>query len=286
MLRGRVLGGGITKPRVEWDHKVLTEVFDLERGLIRPAAFGWLMKPYVVDAEARDRIAAEAPVDGREVVDWMHDCAAANAVLFGAMEEYDRLGSTLLATSNDPYIPGCALSSDFKFRGETAGLVDSRGYSVVMTPVGTFNVPNESCITIAKGNFLGWTAGTGIRGRIVQWVGTLMRWVELASKPVEERVRCANIAGLVAPQFFNIPAPLALPVNSTTVVVTSDKPQTVLLRGRSPTDYASVMFDFKQDIPAGQTSILYRVIGLPRTTAHVLEVQPEKGTATVIDSIS
>jgi len=286
MFRGRVLGEGITKPRVEWEYKVLTEAFDLERGLIRPAAFGWLAKPYVIAAEARDRIAEEAPVDGHDVVDWMHACAAANAVLFGAMEDYDRLGSQLLATSADPYIPGCALSGDFKFRSETAEVVDRRGYTVIMTPVGTFNVPEESCTTVAKGNFLGWAAGTGIRGRIIQWIGTLMRWVELASKPVKERVRCANIAGLVAPQFFNIPAPLALPLNRTTVVVTSDKPQTVLLQGRSPTDYGTVMFNFKQEIPSGQSSILYRVIGLPRATAHVLEIQPAHGTATIVDSIT
>ena len=282
MFRGGILG----KARVEWEHKVLTDRFDFEKGLIRPAAFDWLVKPYVVDAEARERIATEAPVDGSEIVDWMHDCAAANAVLFGVMEEYDRLSSRLLATSSDPYIPGTALSSDFKFKSQLARTVDRQGYSVVMTPVGTFNVPEEGCITIAKGNFLGWAAGTGIRGRYMQWIGTLIRWLELASKPVKERVRCANIAGLVAPQFFNIPAPFALPMNRTTVVVTSGKPQTVLLRGRSPTEYGTVMFDFNQEIPAGQTSILYRVLGLPRTTAHVLEVQPQKGTATVIDSIS
>ena len=283
MFRGIL--GGIGRPRVEWQHKVLTETFDLERGLIRPAAFGWLVKPYVVDAEAREVIATEAPIDGLEIVEWMHECAAANAVLFGVMEEYDKLGSRLLATSGDPYIPGAALSSDFKFKSELARNVDRRGYSVVMTPVGTFNVPEEGCTTIAKRDFLGWAAGTGIRGRYMQWKGTLMRWVELASKPVNSRVRCANIDGLVAPQFFNIPAPFALPVNTTTVVVTSDRQQTVLLRGRSPIDYGSVIFESKQEIPSGQNSILYRVLGLPRATAHVLEVQPEKGTATVIDSI-
>ena len=274
------------RARVESEHKVLTDRFDFEKGLVRPGAFGWLVKPYVVDAEAREWIAREAPVDGFEIVEWMHECAAANAVLFGVMEEYDRLGSTLLAASADPFIPGLALSSDFKFKSDRADTVDRQGYSVVMTPVGTFNVPNEGSITMAKGNFLGWAAGTGIRGRIIQWIGTLMRWVDLASKPVKERVRCANIAGLVAPQFFNIPAPLAMPMNRTTVVVTSDKPQTVLLRGRSPANYGTVLFDFKQDIPAGQSSILYRVLGLPRATAHMLEVQPQKGTATVIDSIS
>ena len=281
MLRGNFLG-----KRVEWEHKVLTDRFDLEKGLIRPGAFDWLVKPYVVDAEARERIAREAPVDGFEIVEWMHECAAANAVLFGVMEEYDRLSSRLLATSNDPYIPGTALSSDFKFKSEPARTVDGRGNSVVMTPVGTFNVPNEGSITMAKGGFLGWAAGTGIRGRIIQWKGTLMRWLELASKPVSSRIRCANINGLIAPQFFNIPAPLAMPMNITTVVVTSDKPQTVLLRGRSPANYGTVMFDFNQSIPAGQNSILYRVLGLPRATAHVLQVQPQKGTATVIDSIS
>ncbi len=34
--------------------------------------------------------------------------------------------------------------------------------------------------------------------------------------------------------------------------------QTLLLRERSPADYGTVMFDFSQEIPSGQTSILYR----------------------------
>lgn len=274
----------LIKGRVEWEHKVISERVDLERGLIRPAAFDWTPKPFVIDMEARGLVAAEAPIDGTEIVSWMHDSAGANVVLFGVMEEYDRLRSKLLATSGDPYIPGVALSSDFKFRSQRGSVVGAQGYAVVMTPVGTFNVPKNGCITIAKERFLGWVAAT--RLRLVQWVGILMNWAELASKPITERVRCPNIDGLVAPQFFSIPAPLALPVNTTTVKLTSNKEQTVIIRGRSPADYGVTNFEFKSSIPPGESSILYRVFGRPRATAHVLEIQPEHGTATVVDSVT
>ena len=276
-----LIGG---RPRVEWEHKVVSERVDLERGLTRPAAFDWIPKPYVIDVEARGLVARDVPVDGSEIVGWMHDCAAANVVLFGVMEEYDRLRSKLLATSGDPYIPGTALSSDFKFRSQRGSAVGAQGYGVVMTPIGTFNVPKNGCITIAKGKFLGWAAATALRA--IQWKGTLMNWAELASKPVTGRVRCANIDGLVAPQFFYIAAPLALPVNTTTVKLTSDKPQAVILRGRSPADYGVTTFEMKPSIPPGESSITYRVFGLPRTTTHMLEIQPGHGTATIVDSVT
>jgi len=285
VFRGRVLGEGIVKPRVEWERRVISERVDLTSGLVVEKAFAeWVPKAYIRDEDVHPLVEAEAPVDGVEIVEWMHDCVAASVVLFGVTEAYDRLGSRLLVQSGDPYIPGVNVSSDYKYKSWRGATVSSRGYAEAITPVGTVRVPAEGCLTVASGKFLGWLAALKIR--VEQWKGVLMHWAELASKPIKERVQHANIDGLVAPQFFNIPAPLALPVNRTTVVVTSDKPQTVSFKGRSPTDYGTVMFDFKQDIPSGETSIVYRVIGLPRVTAHVLEIQPEHGTATIVDSIT
>jgi hypothetical protein len=274
----------LLKVRVEWEHKVISDKIDLETGLVKPGMFDWLPKPYITDLEARRYIAEEVPADGVEVVGWMHGCAAANAVLAGVMEDYNRLGSQLVTTSSDGYIPGTSVSSDFNFKSQSGSVVNAQGYSVMVTPVGNFNVPKNGCVTVAQGKFLGWGATTRLES--VQWKGTLMKWASLASKPVSQSVPHANIDGLVAPQFFNIPAPLALPVNTTTVKLTSDKPQTVTFRGRSTADYGKVNFEFQQSIPAGESSVTYRVWGRPRTTAHILEIQPQNGTATVVNSIS
>jgi hypothetical protein len=284
MFRERILGGWIVKPKVERDFKFISEKVDLTSGLVTEKAFAeWVPRPYIRDADVRPLVEAEAPVDGVEIVEWMHDCAIANVVLYGVAEAYDRLGSRLLVASGDPYTPGVGISSDYKYKSWKGDTVRRRGYAEAVTPVGTVRVPAEGALTVASGKFLGWLAALKLREE--QWKGVLMHWAELASKPVTERVQHANIEGFVAPQFFNIPAPLALPVNRTTVTLTSDKSQTVVLRGRSPADYGTVMFELKQEIPSGQSSILYRVIGLPSATAHVLEIQPENGTATIVDSI-
>ena len=100
--------------------------FDLEGGLLRSSLLPWV--PVAVDSgAAMEYIAGEAPIDGVEVVEWMHYSASDQAV-FGAMaDEYNRLGSQLLSGSGDAYIPG-VMVGDLRGQSIPGREVASRGY--------------------------------------------------------------------------------------------------------------------------------------------------------------
>jgi hypothetical protein len=275
----------LLKPEVSV--RKISPLVDLISGITMPKAFPWLPKTYVSSSEALEPMEAAAPLDGVEIVEWMRRCAAINAALYGMMEDYNRLRprmspQALIVNSNDAYIPGVAISSDFCFQSIPASRALADGNVVLITPTGTVTMPVNSSQTIIGPSFLGWAANLNFQ--TLQWTGVLAQWQELASKPVTEGVRCANIEGFVSPMFYDCPGGLVR--NVTTVTVTSDKPQTVTLTGLAPYDYTVKMFEFTQPIEAGQTEITYRVFGLPRATHHVLQITPENNTQTIIDSVT
>jgi len=269
--------------RVEFEVRHISRRIDLSTGLSIPKTFGWVRKPLVKFSEALGVAKEAAPVDGVDIVSWMQESFATNAIIFATMEDYNRLGSELVGSSGDPYIPGVSLSNNYYWRSERNSEVKSRGTAYVVTPVGTYSVRANTPTTIAKRDFLGWAAWRPGRYAL-QWVGTLLWWKSLASRPIDQRVRFVEFHNMTAPQFFRCPPNLPL-VNIVRVGLTSEASQTVTITGRSPTDYGNVMFSFKQDIPAGSSEIVYRVFGLRWWTDHVLEIQPQHGVGTVLDYI-
>jgi len=279
--------GRFTFLRPEVSVKKISPIVDLVSGITLPKAFPWFTKPYVSSLEALEMIRSAVPVDGAEIVGWMQECAAINAALYGMMEDYNRLRprlspQALVVASGDPYIPGVAISNDFCFQSIKASEAVSRGNVILITPTGTITMPINSSQTIIGSNFLGWAVNTGFE--TIQWRGVLSQWQELASKPITEGVRCANVEGFVSPMFFDCPGGLVR--NITTVTVTSDKPQTLTFTGLAPYDYTVKMFEFNQPIEEGQTEITYRVYGLPRATHHILQITPENDTQTIIGSVT
>lgn len=277
--------GNIGKGKIEITTKRVSERVDLERGLTRPRAFEWVERPYIRSLDVLPKVKERVPLTEGEVVEWMRDSMAANIVLLGAASDYDRLGSKLLVTSNDPWGPGVALTSSFYIPYATYDAASVRAGAPVgiVTPAGTFETTCPGSLTMFGRDFLGWFAG-GAFQTIHQWTGCLMQWAELASRPVDESVRHANFLGFVSPQFFMVPAirPLRNPV---VVNLTSDKNQTIRIAGRSPGDYTKVIFEQNIEVSAGESEISYMLIGLPGATDHVLQVQPENETATIINSI-
>jgi hypothetical protein len=266
--------------------KKISPIGDMISGLTLPKSFPWLTRPFVSSLEALETIKAAVPVDGVEIVGWMQNSAAVNATLYGMMEDYNRLRprlspQALLVASGDPYIPGVAISNDFCFQSIKGEEALSRGNVILLTPTGTITMPVNSSQTIIAPNFLGWAANLNFER--LQWLGALVHWQELASKPVTDRVRCASANGFVSPMFFDCPGGLVR--NVTTVTVTSDRPQTLIFTGLAPYDYTVKLFEFTQPIDGGQNEITYRVFGLPRATHHVLQITPENNTQTVIDSV-
>lgn len=265
----------------------LSNVVDLVTKISFPSTFPWLSKPYVSSLEALAEIQTAVPVDGTEVVGWMQHSASANAVLCGMMQDYNSLVGrrsppAMVVNSGDAYIPGVSLSDDFQFQSIESSEAQARGTVILMTPQGAMEMPINSSQTIILPNFLGWAVATNFES--IQWLGVLVNWQELASKPVTQAVRCANINGFVSPMFFDCPGGIVQ--NITKVVITSDKPQTITMVGRAPYDYTAEVFSFQQNIEAGQTEITYRVVGLPRATHHILQIIPEDDTQTIIESVT
>lgn len=273
----RILGRRFSIEAVET--KLARPEFSLE-GLSRPRIFPEF--PVEVETEAMlPRVREYAPTDGVEVVEWMQDSAADNAILDSIKADYERGGSLVFARSGDPAIPGLSVYDTYfpSVRGST---VASRGYAVLVTPYGNFNVPARGKLTLTMRDFLGWGAAPWVGG--FQWRGVLMRWVELASTPIENRVGFLNSSGLVAPQFFRI-STKRLPMATMRLGLSSNKEQTVVVTGRDTADYGTVLFSADLNIPAGQSESVIRLFSLPMRP-FAMEIQPSDGTSTVLDSLS
>jgi hypothetical protein len=231
-----------------------------------------------------DAVREAAPVDGREVVEWMHYAACDNAAFDGMCEDYNRLGGKLISGSGDPYQPGVSVG-DLKGVSETGSVVRSRGYGMVDTPYGRFRVPAGGKTVIAARDILGWGAIPEIGIAPLQWILSLLQWLDLAKPPIRQRVRFASSFGMVAPNFFSIPSTLA-PVRTLRIGLTSDKPQTMVIKGRGAKgSYENVLFEDKFDVEAGENEVIYNVFGIPFVGAFTLELQPSDNTEAVLDYI-
>jgi hypothetical protein len=259
-----------------------TAEFNLERGLVRSSLLPWV--PVAVDSTAAlEAVRSEAPVDGVEVVEWMQLAAADNAVFDAMSDEYNRLGSQLLSGSGDAYIPGVRVGD---LRGESVrgSTVTSRGYGTVITPQGNFQVPVGGKATFAKKDILAWAALP--RAESVQWNLTLLQWKDLAKAPVKERVRFASSQGLVAPNFFSVSPRFPVPLLTMRIGLTSDKSQTVALRGRGVKgSFENVLFEEKFNVDAGESEVVYNVFGFPTVPSFTLELAPSDNTQTILDYI-
>jgi hypothetical protein len=257
-------------------------VVDLERRLLKPLTLFWVRN--VVDSSlAREQIASEVPVDGVEVVEWMLWSAADNAVFEAMAEEYNRLGSQLLSDSGDPYIPGVRVGD---LRGESVrgSEVASRGYGVVITPYGNFNVPAPGKATIAFRDLLAWAAIPWVGS--VQWTLTLLQWKDLAKVPVRDRVRFGSSHGLVAPLFFSVAPKVPVPLLTLRIGLTSYRDQEVVIRGRGVKgSYHQILFEDKFTVKAGSNEVVYNVYGFPYVSSFTLELAPSDHTQTVLDYI-
>jgi len=248
---------------------------------MKPSLLPWA--PVGINSElVLPAIAEEAPL-AEDVVEWMQIAAADIAVFDGMCEDYNRLGSQLVSTSGDGYIPGVSVG-DIMGESVSGSTVRSRGYGTVITPRGSFNVPVRGKATFAKDDILAWAAlpepGTGC-----QWVLTLLQWRDLAKAPIKDRVRFGSSYGLVAPNFFLIPSTLA-PIRTLRIGLTSDKPQTVVIRGRgSKGAYHNVLFEESLNIDAGENEVTYNVFGFPFVSEFTLELAPSDNTQTVLDYI-
>jgi hypothetical protein len=260
--------------------KRLREEFSL-RGLMRSPLRPEL-EVALDPAKLIDDIGALAPVDGTEVVEWMHVAAAENVVMQARIAEYNSLGSQLVGMSGDAYVPGVVVE-DIWFEPVRGEDVRRRGYASVYTPRGSFSVPGMRKSTGVFSDLLVW--GSISRIERIQWVGNLLKWRELAQTPVTQSVGFyMDSVGNVAPLFFlQVP-----PRRKLRVVVLqayrSSADQTVTIRFRDPNDYTKVVSAIDIDVPAGQSEVTFTITSFPYVPPLVVEIQPEDRVETILDS--
>jgi len=236
--------------------------------------------PKTLDWNAIESYAkSTAPVDGVDIVEWMHTAAAANIVISRCMEEYKRAGSSIVGASNDAFIPGLKVE-DISFKSEEGRIVSSRGSAVVSTPRGNFNVPVPGKSTIVAKDLLAF--GAVLESFLKQWVGVLLKFRELATNP-QDRISFPSFRGLTAPMFITHASSIPAPVNLADFSITTNKAQNVVIRGRNVDDYTDVLFEDTLSLSEGQNQIQYPLFGFPAVPPMVIELQPENDTNTVLD---
>ena len=221
----------------------------------------------------------DIPLDQPDVVEWMVEATAAGAILMARAREYERAGSYMLTASDDANIPGVRVE-DIYYRKERGTDVASRGYAVIITPQGNFNVPVPGKQTVITKNILAW--GSVIRAYIVQWIGALIKWKDLAINP-QSRIGFANTSGLVAPLFIGHQASRRAFRNIVEMSVTTNKSQTMRINFRSPTDYTVVYGSLNIPLREGQNVVKFKIRSLFGVPPMVVELQPEDRTNTALD---
>jgi len=252
---------------------------DMLRGLPRPRTLSWL--PPIHDSDvAREIIAQQVPVDGVEVVEWMHYSASYLAVLDVFAQSIEDAGGKISFATGDSYIPGVRMDSWYA-RSEPGSTVQARGYGIVVTPYGNVSVPVGGKRTIVFKDALAWASLPWVSS--VQWILNLLRFDKLPKPPIKSKIPFPSTGGLVAPIFINISTRFPAPIALLKINMTTDKAQTITLRGRSSSDYTNEVFEQTVDLDAGENEFTLAVLGFPAVPAFVLEIQPEDRTSATLN---
>lgn len=272
-----VLDVEITQINPTFDLKFLPQL--TRKNLMVPSIFPHL--PAALNSATYvEMISAQTPVDGREIVEWMHSAAANYAMLLARADEYNRLGSRLLVGSNDAYVPGLRVD-DSQFTSVSGTTVSTQGYGEVNTPRGTYRVPAGGKADGIFRDHLSWAAIPRITG--IQWVGVLAKWAELARTPIRDAVGFPNAEGRVGPQYFTLASGRPAMRVNVRAGITSDKPQKLTITLRDPSDFTRVIANFTVDIPTGSSEIRFRMRAIPYVPPMVTQIYPQDNTQTRLD---
>ena len=276
------LRGALERLRIsDVNVKRIKATFELSPGLMRP--YLDVRLPVSLDAsEYLPFVRREAPIDGVEVVEWMHYAYADNCTLSARCLEYNALGSQMVSGSSDPAYPGLVVE-DIKYPGGQMGReVSARGYAVAETPIGRFNVRD-----LGKGYGIFrdlLSAGTISYTGSVQWAGSLVKWKELARTPITRSVGFfRDSRGNVLANFFEqLPT---RPKLSVTVRqrFSSNKSQRIEIALRDPTDYTRVLGTRSVDVATGTSEVTYTLSSFPYVPPLLAQLSPEDNTSTSLE---
>lgn len=225
---------------------------------------------------------ATSPIEAPDITEWMMSAHACQLIIEGMEQEYGRAGSSVVGDSDDPYIPGLAVS-DVSFRSERGTTITERGNAQVVTPRGNYNVPVPGKAAGIFSDHLSW--GAVLEAWRVQWTACLLKWQNLTTNP-QRRIRFGNFRGLVAPQFIAHELDKPLPINFVKMNISSNTSQTLVVRYRETSDYTQTITTVRPSLASGQNEVTFNLIILPYVPKMVVEIQPEDDTNVILDSYS
>ena len=250
-------------------------------GLKKPSFADYLSESLNPD-DYLNYIRSKAPVDGREVVEWMHQAFADYAILNARAEEYSSVGGQIVGNSNDGFIPGVSVEN-LHFQSVSGSTVSNRGFGILITPYGNVNVPSEGKATITFSNLLAWAAIPWVT--IIQWGGVILKWKSLAKTPINQTMGFVSASGLSAPQFIAV-SPRRPAVRVRVLAnFSSNQEQTLEIKIRNPNNFSQVMAHTSVNIPSGQSNVIFTLRGLPYVSTTVWEIQPEDRTQTALNKM-
>lgn len=221
----------------------------------------------------------EIPVDGKEILEWMHPAFAANSAISIMSENYIDVNGLAVGRADDPYVPGLVVD-DLSFIKEPASVLSENGYARLKSPYGIDRIPLFSKRTVIKQKLLAWAAH--IFQGYTQWTGAIVKWLKLPVNP-KKALPNIRISGLTAPIFLaHIPPRFGFK-NVVTMEIASEKDQKVDIYYRDPRNF-SVAF-FKLSVPVRGNSInriKFKIRSLSGVPPMVVQYEtPDNGLITV-----
>lgn len=219
--------------------------------------------------------------DEPDVTDWMVPAKAQISHLKARAREYDRAGSSMTVAAGDPYMPGVN-NGQLAFKSERGDTVSERGTAEIITGGDKFDLEVPGSRPIVGKNLLGWGVGSNLQDK--QWVGGLLSVEEITANP-DSPIAFPTIEGETGPLFVgHVPSRPAI-LNRTSVGIMSSEPQTLEFKFRDTSDYTNEVRSFSQDIPKGQSTVSFRMLGLG-IEPMVADIRTENGTKAVLTDYS
>lgn len=243
-------------------------------------------------AQIFDEIQEQAPTGDTEIVDpWIHNSAAADAVLSGWAREYGK-NSSLSTDSDDSNWPGVT-TSDFNFNGTERGSeVSSQGYATLETPAGSTQVDVETGKTEFTKDSIGAAVvdpGSTSGG---QYHGTVAQFKDLAKTPIEDPVRFPTISGEYGnnhhqmPNVINQAPPEKSEGQQVSFNVSADQDQDVRFAFRNPNDYSQTVTENSITVPQGTSEVQFQISATPAVPPVAVEMQDQGGSVQSVESYS
>ncbi len=221
--------------------KVKYKEKDFEDVVADMTAVEWIEKKYQhIDTDKiLPLVQKDIPVDGEEILEWMHHAFSANAAISVMQTNAMEVGSYVEGNCDDAYVPGVQVQ-DISYVSEPSNKITERGYAQLRSPYGIDRVPILDKLTVIKDKMLAWSAIPWVG--LKQWAGALLKWVKLAANPFKGHLPNINIGGLSSPQFFaHIPPHFGFK-NIVELAIASNKNQRLVLTYRDPRNFTRDYF--------------------------------------------